>query len=180
MSSLPLTDLTCAGCGVKFPTAGALGNHGRWSKTCTYEARFWGKVDKTSGAASCWIWDGAKTTHGYGCGVYKGRVLGAHKIAYVLTNGEVPAGMEIMHSCDNRRCVNPAHLSIGTKDDNARDKAAKGRGPKKNPHKLTPDDVREIRGLRGKASSGEIARRYGITQPYAFAIWGGRVWKNVQ
>ena len=144
--------------------------------------RFWAKVDMSLGPKACWIWMGAITTHGYGCTQHHGRVLGAHKVSYLLTKGEVPAGMEIMHACDSRPCVNQAHLSVGTRQDNCEDKAAKGRHgikPFAEHRKLTPDKVLTIRSLRGKASSGEVAAMFNITQSYVFGVWGRRVWRNI-
>lgn len=145
-------------------------------------AAFWAKVDKSAGPDACWPWKGAVTTHGYGCfawtGGRNGRVLGAHKCAYMLTKGEVPAGLQIRHSCDTPICCNPAHLSVGTRKDNAQDKVARGRTPKTWEWKLDADKVREIRALRGKSSSGEIAARFNITQSYVFTIWAGRCWKE--
>ncbi len=75
----------------------------------------------------CWIWQGAKITDGYG------RVLGgsgdklAHRRSYELHTGPIAAGMCVMHRCDVTSCVNPKHLSLGTRGDNNRDRAAKGR-----------------------------------------------------
>lgn len=145
------------------------------------DAAFWRKVDKTGGPDACWPWQGAVTTHGYGCFKFTpgrgGRVLGAHKIAYMLTKGEVPAGLQIRHACDNPVCCNPAHLSIGTRKDNAQDCVKRGRRSFA-PKKLTLDIAREIRALHGKASSGQIAKRYNIDQSYVFQIWSQQAWKE--
>lgn len=79
----------------------------------------------------CWNWNGANT-RGYGCfhSIIEGkrRTLKAHRVSYVFANCQpIPEGMEVLHQCDNPSCVNPAHLSVGTKSDNMRDAAAKGR-----------------------------------------------------
>lgn len=142
-------------------------------------AAFLSRIDKSAGQEACWPYTGAITTHGYGCTNHLGRVLGAHKVAWILTNGPVPAGLCVLHKCDNPPCCNPAHLFLGTKLENAQDKSAKGRAPKTAKRKLTAEKVREIRSLRGKATSGEIAAKYGIDQSYTFAIWGGKVWRDV-
>jgi len=91
-------------------------------------ARFFGLVKKGEG---CWEWTGAKW-RGYGSfhSVIDGkrRTLKAHRVSVVLHRGaQIPDGMDVLHACDNPSCVNPDHLSVGTKFDNMRDAAAKGR-----------------------------------------------------
>lgn len=172
--------LACTGCGAVFQNMSGLGNHAKYSKTCTTELRFWGKVDKSGGADACWPWLRAITSHGYGCVTDgKDRVKSAHKSAYEYAKGPVPQGLHVMHSCDNRICCNPAHLKAGTRSDNMAGMAARGRVPKTNPRKLTPQKALEIRALQGKATSGQVAKQYGITQSYVFGVWGRRVWRNV-
>jgi hypothetical protein len=82
----------------------------------------------------CWIWQGSLQTQNrwktepYGWLSRFGRQVYAHRHAYALVNGAIPAGMEVIHSCDRPRCINPAHLSLGTHADNMADMARKGRG----------------------------------------------------
>lgn len=92
----------------------------------TETERFWSMVQIT-GADDCWLWTGKFRNSGYG--IFSGcrRVL-AHRYSWELANGRsIPDGLEILHSCDNRPCVNPAHLSVGTRSENARDMWLKGR-----------------------------------------------------
>jgi hypothetical protein len=88
--------------------------------------RFWSKVRKTE---TCWIWTASLSTAGYGqFGTSRGVLERAHRVAWRLTGKPlIPDGAVLMHACDNRLCVNPAHLSIGTQRDNVRDAVEKGR-----------------------------------------------------
>jgi hypothetical protein len=80
--------------------------------------------------SGCWEWTGSKDAHGYGRLNIKSRSassLLAHRIAYEVANGPIPAGAAVCHSCDNPPCCNPAHLWLGSQSDNLRDASAKGR-----------------------------------------------------
>ena len=127
--------------------------------------RFNRKIYKTD---SCWLWSGAKETHGYGLAYTGLKPDGrkdrhyAHRIAYVIAHGCVPAHLEVMHSCDVPRCVNPAHLSLGTHQQNITDREARGRGKKESPkiRKITVEGVVDIR--RSTDSDKVLAARYGV------------------
>lgn len=139
-------------------------------------ALFWSHVDRSAGPRACWPWTGFVATNGYGHAAYR---LGrrrhdrAHRVSYLLTHGELPGGrgaqnFVIMHTCDNRRCCNPAHLKLGTQKDNVLDARAKGRlsPPPDNRavlRKVNDDVRRQIASLgAGGSTRAAIARATGL------------------
>lgn len=150
------------------------------------EARFLTKVTKCENG--CWEYTLGKDKDGYG--IYKQQK--AHRVAYELWNGEIPAGQLVRHKCDNPPCVNPEHLEIGTHRDNMRDMVERGRhgaktcpqsfprGEKHTNSKLTEDDVREIRILRGFGFTfKELGNIYGICRQSATNIVYKKIWKHI-
>jgi len=101
---------------------------------------FWSKVDKSN---CCWVWNGAVGKSGYGIVGYQYRNWLAHRLAYFFTFGDIPDGMCICHSCDNKLCVNPSHLWIGTYAQNSHDMVSKGRSAKgdRSSSKLHPNKL---------------------------------------
>jgi hypothetical protein len=88
--------------------------------------RFWRHVPKQPDG-ECWEWQGTRQSHGYGHLRWGGKQVYAHRVAYLLANGQVPRGVHVMHSCDNPPCVNPQHLSTGSRTDNMQDMVRRGR-----------------------------------------------------
>lgn len=86
--------------------------------------RFWSKVSFPRGGVGCWLWMGGKITGGYGNFSAGRRMTGAHRVAWAMYRGEIPAGMELDHvrerGCTSRACVNPAHLEPVTRKENTR------------------------------------------------------------
>ena len=151
---------------------------------------FWRKVDVTEGQGpdgDCWEWTGCKNRAGYGnlsvC--YEGFL--AHRVAYAALVGTIPAGLHVLHRCDNPGCVNPAHLWIGTDGDYNIDRDAKGRsrhanGERIGASKLTAAQVVEIRDryAAGGTSHYKLAAEYGVSQPMIGCIVRRTAWKHVE
>lgn len=138
--------------------------------------------------SGCWEWKGTIHVSGYGRYAAKGKCYKAHRYAYELHHGPIPPGLCVMHSCDNRKCVNPAHLSIGTDADNSADCCAKGRHPKGETNgtaKLTSAQVLEIRavavkGIRGHDCSWKrLAKRFAVDPTTIRAIVQRKNWRHV-
>jgi predicted XRE-type DNA-binding protein len=150
----------------------------------TLEKRFWSKVRKGPG---CWEWTaGLNKRNGYGHIKSNGVKLLAHRLAWEMSNGRpIPAGLCVLHRCDNPKCVRPDHLFVGTQLDNIEDRDAKGRasggslcGSANKSAKLSADQVDEIRmWCRTGFSQRSVAPIYGITQAQASRIVTGKLWR---
>lgn len=101
------------------------------SLRATPEDRFWQKVEVTD---TCWLWSGATDRDGYGKLEFKGRHYRPHRLAYELTQGSIPDGLLLRHTCDNRLCVRPGHLIPGTQQDNIQDREDRSRTAKGETH----------------------------------------------
>lgn len=131
----------------------------------------------------CWEWTGKIGPNGYGVLTDGKRGYAAHRVSYELHNGPIPDGKMILHSCDNRRCVNPYHLRIGSHAENMLDRQMRLRTPRgrKIPNaKLTENEVREIRLASAQGSNDRIlAERYGVTRSAIWGVVARKTWKHV-
>lgn len=139
--------------------------------------------------AACWPWHGTKNSSGYGMAWDGSAFRRAHRVAYELHTGQaIPAGMLVCHTCDNRVCVNPAHLFLGTVGDNVRDCASKGRLNSQQPThraafptgenspfaKLTDAQVSEIRRLSSNgATQRGLASQFGVSRGHIYRLVNG-------
>lgn len=82
---------------------------------------------RSPSASLCWEWLGSFDTDGYARFGAEGKYHRGSRVSWVIHRGEIPAGLSVLHSCDNRGCCNPDHLFLGTQDDNVKDCRAKGR-----------------------------------------------------
>jgi len=139
----------------------------------------------------CMEWTGYVAPNGYGRCKFMGNNVSAHRFSWSIKNGEIPDGFNVCHHCDNRKCVNPEHLFIGTHQDNMIDAQHKGRllrtehckmlhrGEKNATAKLTNEDVIIIRSLQGKHPSRYVASLYGLTHRSILLIWQKRTWPHI-
>ena len=136
------------------------------------------RISKTE---SCWNWIGSIAKNGYGTYPTAKKYWGthwAHRIAYILNKGDIPVGMEVMHECNNKLCVNPNHLTIGTHQQNENHKVAHHRhltGESHPLHRLTWDIIDRIRD--SNKSLVEISSEYGVSKSHICNIRKGKSWK---
>lgn len=105
----------------------------------------------------------------------------AHRIVWAKTHGPIPDGFDVCHTCDNPACVNEAHLFLGSRADNMRDAAKKGRMPSGEQHhacRLTSQEVDLIKTSRGLLSQTTLAFVYGISTNHVWQIQSGKRWKG--
>ena len=149
--------------------------------------RFWQRVQKGDG---CWLW--TKSVNGAGYGSYKPikkeSTKLAHRLAWEIVYGPIPVKMCVLHMCDNKLCVNPEHLFLGTHGDNTHDMMIKGRrrsGPplcgEANPNvKLSRKQVLEIREIykTGDMDQYELAEHFHVSQSLIWAITSRKLWRD--
>lgn len=127
--------------------------------------------------SGCWLWTASYKITGYGQFHYKGKPRNAHRVSYEIYCEPVPDNLFVCHKCDNRLCVNPDHLFLGTNQDNVDDMVSKGRnlkGETQNNTKLTEAQVWEI--VNDKRPQKNICEEYCITRQTVYNIKTGRKW----
>lgn len=133
--------------------------------------RFWDKVDKSG---DCWEWTSA-LNNGYGVFSIKNVRQYAHRYSMILDGCDIPSGMHVLHTCDNRKCVNPDHLFLGSNSDNIEDRTIKGRGGRK----LCKEDIPRIRDmLRMGVAQTAIAEWFWVTHRVIGRIKNGEIWAH--
>jgi|CXWL01.1.fsa_nt_gi hypothetical protein len=153
------------------------------------KARFYANVTIRN-AKYCWEWNGTINNYGYGVMYqYRAKRILAHRMSWIIYKGEIPDDKCILHKCDNRRCVNPDHLFLGSRDDNNKDMVSKGRhnpygsrtgktaGEQHGGSKLTEKDVKMIR--NSDQSGSELARQLGVSKTTICDIKKRRIWRHI-
>lgn len=131
------------------------------------------------GPDGCINWTGPTRPNGYGIAYYHGKIFGAHRLVYMLLVRGIPYGLYVLHKCDNRRCVNPEHLFLGTHRDNMRDMVEKHRHCHRERHnraKLTEQDVADIR--NSTEATGKLTARYGVSASAIHRVRTGKYWPD--
>ena len=156
----------------------------------TPKERFWDKVNKNGIKVNhmpdrCWEWTAYIMPAGYGrFGASHDDICLAHVFSYESANGLIERDengkrkLWVLHMCDNRACVNPNHLFLGTDTDNMQDAAKKGRLPSK----LTPEKVSALRTLHatGEYTYKELSRMFGVQTQTIRQVLSGRTWVHVE
>lgn len=151
--------------------------------------RFWSKVALTANPDKCWEWRGSLHHSGYGKIMLSRKLKTASRVAWEITHGEIPEGIFVCHHCDNRGCVNPNHLFLGTHQDNMRDMVNKRRhlrASRRSPKylarfKLSREDVDfiiEIYKSKQYLTMQELGDLFGVSKQQISNIINGKCWKQ--
>lgn len=185
----------CVRCGATFARTKGPQQH------CSIDCRLWASVDQSGGPNTCWPWMGTRDRKfGHGRIRVGARKIIASRVAWELTRGPIPDGLDVLHSCDHGPCCNPAHLFLGTQADNNADMVRKGRhshgathAAASDPHfgewargesnpnaRMTQDRVRAMRQARARgATLPDLVRAFGVSKSTAHAIVTGATWRHV-
>jgi len=147
---------------------------------CSDECRFMAKVKKKD----CWEWESQLTSGGYGKFNLKGKTILAHRYSYMIFKGEIPEEMQVCHSCDNRKCVNPSCLWLGTAKENMQDAKNKKRlydqsGFNASTAKLTRKMIEEILKLDKKMPRYKIAKKFNVSPMIISNLLNKKTYKGV-
>lgn len=168
-------------------SCGQCGSRGRSSDSAPRDAQhFRDKLRASSivNSNGCWVWQKAKIRTGYGRISVNRKLVYTHILSHRLFKADVPAGMCVLHTCDNPSCVNPEHLFLGTQQDNIKDKMAKGRqafGEHGGSAKLSASQVLQIREMytTGLMTKSAIAREMNVANSTVRSIIDGLTWKHL-
>jgi hypothetical protein len=131
--------------------------------------------------SGCWLWTGGYDGEGYGLFWVIEKMIKAHRVSWRLHNGGIPDDLFVLHKCDVKCCVNPAHLFLGTQKDNIEDSIRKGRfhyGERTGASKLTATQVSDIKlQLLFGHKEKDIAKKYNVAQQSINAIKNGKNWR---
>ncbi len=162
-------------------------SHNKGVKTSLGEQdfeRFWKFVAVSAVPDACWVWTGARASKGYGAFMCWPKTRVAHRVAYSMTYGPIPAGMCVLHRCDTPPCCRPDHLFLGTRADNNRDMMEKGRmavGEMYPFAKLTGENVKAMRLLRASGMTFQaIADLYDVHNVTAYFAITGKNWAHIK
>lgn len=152
----------------------------RWG---TPEQRFWRKVVKQQGEG-CWEWIGCITKTGYGNMTFQRKTWKSHRRSWIMHYGQIPEGLDVLHKCDNKVCVRPDHLFVGTAKDNALDASKKGKmhpGEKTAQSKLKEHQVLKIREryLGGDTNLRMLGNDFGVHRKTVEDIIHRVTWKHI-
>lgn len=144
--------------------------------------RLFERIDQSGGPDACWPWMAGRISTGYGSFYRHGVHILAHRDSYTIANGPIPAGLHVLHRCDNPPCCNPKHLFLGTQATNNADKLAKGRLPHGENHFMTKFTDEQVNGVvalyqKGGISQKAAAATIGMCGPHFCWILSGKVRK---